>query len=145
MKKELIVGVVAIFVVIMIVISALGISGFNFFSDNQDYRVSAHFANIGNLRNKAKVTIAGIVVGKVIDIRLDAKAQDALVTMSIQEEVNFIPQDSIAAIVTNGLLGEQHINITFGMAEKFLHNGEVIIDTQAAMLLEDIVGKVFLH
>ena len=106
------------------------------FSGNGDtYRVQARFDNIGGLKPRAPVRSAGVNVGRVVSIVLDTKTYQGLVTLELSKGVEF-PKDSSAKILTSGLLGDQYIGIEPGADEKNLAAGDVIRQTQSAVVLE---------
>ncbi|MDP0588645.1 MAG: outer membrane lipid asymmetry maintenance protein MlaD [Candidatus Endonucleobacter bathymodioli] len=131
-------GILAMFVL------ALKVSGLSFSTNKNSYHLYAMFDNTGTLKKRAKVTLAGVIIGKVTDVSLDNDSYRALVDMEISSEVNNIPIDSTASIVTSGLLGEKYIGIGIGGDMAFLKSGERIEDTQSALVLEDLIGKVML-
>ena len=106
------------------------------------YRVTAHFDNVGGLKAKAAVTMAGVRIGRVTGISFDEKSYQALVTMDIDGRYSNIPKDSSANILTSGLLGDQYIGIEPGGEETYLKNGDSIIRTQSALVLEKLIGQV---
>src|SRR3990172_9548904 len=75
------------------------------------YRIKANFDNVGGLKVKAAVTIAGVRVGRVSAIGFDSKKYQAIVTMDIDGRYKNVPQDSSATILTSGLLGDQYIGL----------------------------------
>ena len=111
-------------------------------SDRDTYKLYAHFTNASGLTVRAKVAIAGVVIGRVTAITLDPKDTRAIVEMAIQKNVNFITSDSIASIQTAGILGEKYVSLSIGGDPEVLKNGEEIADTQSALVLEDLIGKV---
>ena len=106
------------------------------------YRVEARFQNVGSLKVKSPVTVAGVRVGRVAEIRFDPDTYQALVVMNIDGRYNHLPVDTGASILTSGLLGEQYIELEPGGAEDYLKNGDRIKVTQSAMVLEKLVGRV---
>ena len=106
----------------------------------ETYQVTAKFANIGGLKVRAPVKSAGVVVGRVVDIRFDPKAYEAEVTFSIDERYRF-PKDTFALILTAGLLGEQYVGLDPGGDEKMLKAGDVIAQTQSAVVLESLISQ----
>ena len=111
------------------------------FSGNGDtYRVQARFDNIGGLKPRAPVRSAGVNVGRVVSIVLDTKTYQGLVTLELSKGVEF-PKDSSAKILTSGLLGDQYIGIEPGADEKNLAAGDVIRQTQSAVVLENLIGQ----
>lgn len=119
---------------------ALNVSGLSLESKNT-YKVYARFENIGGLTERSKVTMSGVLIGQVSDIRLDEDALQALVEMEIQEDIDFLSIDSSASILTAGLLGEKYIGVVVGAEEEYLQDGDFFEDTQSALVLEDLIGK----
>jgi phospholipid/cholesterol/gamma-HCH transport system substrate-binding protein len=114
------------------------------FGDQKGYTVSAKFDNIGGLKPRAPVRSAGVTVGRVKSIGLDAKTFMGVVTMEIDNDVVF-PKDSSAKILTAGLLGDQYIGIEAGGDEKNLKGGDVIRQPQSAMVLENLIGQLIFN
>lgn len=120
---------------------AIKVSGLSADSDRPSYKIYAHFQNVGGLTVRAKVTMAGVVIGRVQDIHLDPKTLTAKVEMDIFTEVNQVSTDAVASILTAGLLGEKYIGIVPGADETYLKNGDEIKQTQSSLVLEDLIGK----
>ncbi|MFN3587640.1 MAG: outer membrane lipid asymmetry maintenance protein MlaD [Moraxellaceae bacterium] len=131
----LVIGFVALFFL------AIRVSGLAGETGRPSYQVTASFQNAGGLTVRAKVTMAGVVIGRVTDIRLDPATLKARVTMDIFKEVNEISTDAVASILTAGLLGEKYIGIVPGADDTYLKNGDEIEQTQSALVLEDLIGK----
>ncbi|MBS0381370.1 MAG: outer membrane lipid asymmetry maintenance protein MlaD [Proteobacteria bacterium] len=109
------------------------------------YTIKARFQNIGQLKERAPVKIAGVRIGDVQSIQLEPQRMDALVTMSIDKQYNDIPEDSSAAIFTSGLLGDQYVGIEPGGSPDFLKNGDEMVLTQSAMSIENLIGKFLVN
>jgi phospholipid/cholesterol/gamma-HCH transport system substrate-binding protein len=107
------------------------------------YTVEARFANIGQLKERAPVKIAGVRVGQVRSIELDPKIEVAEVTLAIDDRYNHIPADSVATIFTSGLLGDQYVGIQYGDSDKSLADGGTLALTKPAQQLEEMLGKFF--
>lgn len=120
---------------------AINVSGLTVSSAEETYKVSARFENIGGLTVRAKVTMAGVVIGKVSNIYLDKEQYVAVVEMDIFKHVDNLSIDSTASILTAGLLGEKYIGVMVGAEEEYLGDGDEIDDTQSALVLEDLVSK----
>lgn len=105
------------------------------------YELTARFSNLGELRSRAPVKIAGVRVGEVASIRLDPQTYEAIVTLRLAEAAGELPLDSSAAIYTSGLLGERYIGLTPGGDLESLGDGDEIIMTQSAVVLEQLIGK----
>ncbi len=109
------------------------------------YLIKARFQNIGQLKERAPVKIAGVRIGDVQSIQLEPQRMDALVTMAISKKYDDIPEDSSAAIFTSGLLGDQYVGIQPGGSPEFLKNGDELILTQSAMSIENLIGKFLVN
>lgn len=105
------------------------------------YRVSAHFSNVADLKDRAPVKIGGVTVGLVDGIVLDPVTFDAIVTMQIDGRFSDIPTDTSAAILTSGMLGDRYIGLEPGGAMEALVDGDKIIITQSAVVLENMISK----
>lgn len=108
--------------------------------NSSTYTVEARFENIGGLKLKAPVKSAGVLVGRVTDIRLDAQRFQAVATMALDKRFAF-PKDTSASILTSGLLGEVYIGLEAGGDEKPLQQGDRISLTQSAVVLERLIGQ----
>ena len=104
------------------------------------YPVMAKFDNIGGLKPRAAVKSAGVVVGRVDKISFDDKRYQASVSLALESRYVF-PKDSSLKILTSGLLGEQYIGIEPGGSEKNLAVGDVITQTQSAVVLETLISQ----
>lgn len=109
------------------------------------YKVTARFDNVGGLKVKAAVTMAGVRIGRVSAIAFDNKKYQALVTMDIDGRYQNIPKDSSASILTSGLLGDQYIGIEPGGEDASLKSGDTFLRTQSALVLEKLVGQVIFN
>jgi len=119
---------------------ALKVGNLAAFSTSQTYQVQANFANIGGLKIRAPIKSAGVVVGRVTDIRFDDQNYEAIVTMRVDSQYKF-PRDTIAKILTSGLLGEQYIGLEAGGDSKMLANGDRLRLTQSAVVLENLISQ----
>ena len=107
------------------------------------YQVTADFSNIGGLKVRAPVKSAGVVVGRVTGIRLDTQTYMAIVTIDIEQRYNF-STDTSASILTSGLLGEQYIGLDSGAEMDMLQDGDRLMLTSSAMVLESLIGEFML-
>ncbi|MCW8889665.1 MAG: outer membrane lipid asymmetry maintenance protein MlaD [Sedimenticola sp.] len=120
---------------------AMQVSNLSSSSNGEGYEVTARFDNIGSLKVRSPVTMAGVRIGRVSHIGFDRTTYEAVVTLKVESEYNVIPEDSFAKIFTAGLLGEQYIGLDPGGSEKFLQQGSEISLTQSALVLEEIIGQ----
>ncbi|PKM13410.1 MAG: outer membrane lipid asymmetry maintenance protein MlaD [Gammaproteobacteria bacterium HGW-Gammaproteobacteria-3] len=121
---------------------ALQVSNLSSYSNNDNtYKVTARFANSGGLKIKSQVSVAGVRIGRVTAIRLDKQSYESIVEMSIESQFDNLPDDTSASIYTAGLLGEQYVNLEPGGSMDYLKDGGQIEITQAAIVLEEMIGK----
>ena len=120
---------------------AMKVSNLGTLETGDSYRVTARFDNIGSLKVKAPVTIAGVEVGRVTEIAFDQERFQAVVTLAIQSRYDRIPDDSFAKILTAGLLGEQYVGLDPGGSDTYLKEGSEIEITQSALVLEEVIGQ----
>ena len=141
-KIEIIVGIFIIVGVIAFSRLALEVSGITAAQYTKNsYSLYVNFNNIGGLNSKSKVTMAGVRIGSVGTISLDRESENALVELSIDEDIDFLTTDTSAAILTSGLLGEQYIELTSGADEEKLSNSDYITLTQSALVLENLISR----
>jgi len=107
------------------------------------YAVTANFDNIGGLKVKSPVKMAGVRIGRVTTISYDDKNYQAVVTMHIEPQYTRIPTDASTNIFTAGLLGEQYISLEAGADEEYLTDGSELDPglTQSAVILEQLIGQ----
>ena len=110
-----------------------------------DYEVTAHFDNIGGLTMKAPVTLAGVTIGRVASIGIDADNYSARITLQIDQAHDNLPTDTSAAILTSGLLGAQYVGLDPGAEETYLEDGGQIEITQSAVVLEHLIGQILIR
>ncbi|KFX68427.1 organic solvent ABC transporter substrate-binding protein [Pseudomonas taeanensis MS-3] len=142
---EIGVGLFLLAGLLALLLLALRVSGLTVGSVDNTYKVYAHFTNIAGLTVRAKVTTAGVTIGKVTAIDLDRDSYTGRVTMALDKDVDNLPLDSTASILTAGLLGEKYIGISVGGDEELLADGSTIHDTQSSLVLEDLIGKFLLN
>jgi phospholipid/cholesterol/gamma-HCH transport system substrate-binding protein len=142
---EIGVGLFLLAGLLALLLLALRVSGLSAVGSGDTYRLYAHFDNVAGLTPRAKVTMAGVTIGKVLAVDLDKDSYTGRVTMEVDRAVDNLPIDSTASILTAGLLGEKYIGISVGGEEDMLREGGVIRDTQSALVLEDLIGKFLLN
>lgn len=107
---------------------------------SQTYTVRAQFDDIGGLKVRAPIKSAGVVVGRVDAISFDTNSYRADVTLSIASRYAF-PRDTIASVLTSGLLGEQYVGLDPGGDFDMLETGDTLQITQSAIVLEKLIGQ----
>lgn len=128
-------GLAALFVL------AMKVSNLTTFKDENGYLITARFDNIGGLKERAQVTMAGVRIGRVEAIDFDDKRYEAKVTLKINGRYNHLPRDTTASIYTAGLLGEQYVSLEPGAESEYLKPNDEVTLTQSAMVLEDLIGR----
>jgi phospholipid/cholesterol/gamma-HCH transport system substrate-binding protein len=107
----------------------------------ETYRVTARFANAGELKARAPVKVSGVKVGEVTALVLDPDRFEAVATLQLSRAAGALPADTSAAIYTAGLLGERYVGLTPGGDPEPLDEGGEIYLTQSAVVLEQLIGK----
>ena len=123
-----------------IVFLALKVGNLTSIGSTPGYRLEAQFDNIGGLKLRAPVKAAGVVVGRVEAIRLDSQTYQAVVAMRIDRGYEFTT-DTIASILTSGLLGEVYVGLDAGGDTKMLADGAKIAKTQSGVVLEKLISQ----
>ena len=137
---DLWVGLFVIAGIIALLFLALKVGSMSTVNSSDSYEVVARFENIGGLKVRAPVKSAGVVVGRVSDIRFDNEKYEAAVTLRLDKRYAF-PKDTSAAIMTSGLLGEQYVGLEPGGDSVMLKNKDRILITQDAVVLENLIGQ----
>lgn len=119
---------------------ALKVGNLASFSTSETYQVQAKFANIGGLKIRAPIKSAGVVVGRVSEVRFDNESYEALVTLDLDTRFQF-PRDTAAKILTSGLLGEQYVGLEAGGDGVMLKQGDRLRLTQSAVVLENLISQ----
>ncbi len=106
----------------------------------ETYRLQAEFDNIGGLKVRAPVKSAGVVVGRVSEIRFDPENYKAVVAMQVDSRYKF-PRDTILTINTSGILGEQYVGFEVGGDTEMLKPDTTVKKTQSAVVLEKLISQ----
>lgn len=141
---ELTVGLFVLIGVAAFVLLAVKVSGLNdIYDSDEGYYLTADFENVGGLKSRARVSIAGVPVGRVVEIKFDQEKYLATVKLSIDKHINNLPDDTTASILTSGLLGDNYIGLNPGFNETFLKEGGHIMleNTSKAVVLEELLSK----
>ena len=137
---DLWVGVFVVMGFVALIFLALRVGNLASFNTGQTYRVEAKFGNIGGLKVRAPVKSAGVVVGRIVDVRFDNESYEAVVLMDIEQGYQF-PRDTTAKILTSGILGEQYLGLEAGGDAKMLAGGDRLRLTQSAVVLENLISQ----
>lgn len=139
-KLELVVGIFVVVGLVCLGYLAVKLGKLELIGGNY-YELQAEFSSASGLKNGASVEIAGVEVGRVKDISL--KDDHARVSLAIQDAIT-IYDDAIASIKTRGIIGEKFMDLSPGGAGERLTNGEMIIDTESGIDLEQVISQ-FIH
>ena len=142
---EISVGTFIVAGIAALLMLAVQVGGHHLSRSTDTYRLTALFDNTAGLAVRAQVTLSGVTIGKVVAINIDKDQLMARVDMDIQAEIDYLSLDSTASILTSGLLGEKYIGITVGAEEASLKHGDQIADTQSALVLEDLIGRMLVN
>ncbi|AYC34233.1 outer membrane lipid asymmetry maintenance protein MlaD [Pseudomonas cavernae] len=142
---EIGVGLFLLAGLLALLLLALRVSGLSVGAGQDTYKLYANFDNIAGLTVRAKVTMAGVTIGKVTAIDLDRDSYTGRVTMELEKRVDNLPADSTASILTAGLLGEKYVGLSVGGDDAVLKDGGTIHDTQSSLVLEDLIGKFLIN
>lgn len=137
---ETLVGAFVLLGLLGLVFLALQAANLGSSGGGASYEVSARFDNIGGLKPRAPVRVAGVTVGRVKTIGVDPKTFQGVVVIDIEKAYSF-PKDTAAKILTSGLLGDQYIGLEPGGDDANLGPGDTIAQTQSAVVLENLIGQ----
>lgn len=144
------VGLFMLLGLLALMVMVMKVSGITDFSAKNSYLVTADFTDIGGLKVRAPVTVAGVKVGEVTRIELQSGQLNARVTMRLDQDKSIPYEDVSARILTEGLLGSNYISIVPGFDDEnkehpFLRAGDVIAKTQEAIILENLIGQLLFN
>ena len=105
------------------------------------YEVVAEFGNVGGLKPRANVSMGGVRIGSVERISLDPDTFTARVVMTISDCYRNLPDDTSASILTSGILGDQYLGLEPGGSPEYLGDGDQILITQSALVLEQLISR----
>lgn len=141
-STELWVGILMLLGILAFIFMALKVSGLSGTSNpfvSSTYNLNANFTDIGGLKVRSAVEIAGVEIGTVKAISLNPQTYEAEVTLAINKNIQ-IPADSSASITATGILGDNFISIMPGFASQNLTNNGQIVTTYAATNLQSLIS-----
>jgi phospholipid/cholesterol/gamma-HCH transport system substrate-binding protein len=148
---DLWVGIFMLLGLLALLVMAMKVSCISDYIAPKGYKVSADFTDIGGLKVRAPVTVAGVRVGEVSRIELRPGELNARVTMTLNSDKRIPFEDISARILTEGLLGSNYISIVPGFEDaanknhSYLREGDVIAKTQEAIILENLIGQLLFN
>ena len=138
-RMEIFVGIFLLIGFVVLGWLALQLGEIPWLTGSKTYQLNAEFNNISGVKEGADVQVAGVVVGKVRQLRLNAENQ-AMVIMQLDKQL-VVPVDSIASVKSQGIIGDKYIQITLGGDEKSYQPGGTIVDTESSVDLESLISK----
>ena len=134
---ETIMGIVVLLIAVLFLMFAYRVSDLQVV---KGYEVSTKFFKVGGLSVGSDVRINGIKIGTVTSQKLSNEDYMVDVVLSIASDVK-LPDDSVASITSDGLMGNKFVKIEPGTSKTLLTNGGEIKKTQDFETLEDLIGK----
>jgi len=105
------------------------------------YQVTAEFERVDGIHQGSDVRIGGVKIGSVVSEELDPKRFLAVIKMTIEPKIQ-LPDDTVAEIVSSGLLGDKYMSLLPGGSEKVIPVGGQIKYTQSSVTLEHLIGQM---
>jgi phospholipid/cholesterol/gamma-HCH transport system substrate-binding protein len=139
-KIEFLVGLFVLLGVAAIVHLSIRASAGNLLGGDT-YLLETRFANAGGIHSGSSVMLSGVNIGRVEDVRMEASDFSAIVTLRLPVALR-LPTDSMASIKPSGLIGDKFVALSPGADEAFLEPGARIIETESAVDLESLIGKM---
>ncbi|MEM7220158.1 MAG: outer membrane lipid asymmetry maintenance protein MlaD [Pseudomonadota bacterium] len=139
---EISVGAFVLAGLVALTFLAVRVSGVNVGGGDTGYSLLARFNDVSGLRERAKVTMAGVTIGRVASISVDAEYGEAIVTLTVSSGVGPLALDTGAQVVTEGVMGGRYIALSPGADEEYLQDGDEITETQGALVLENLIGDL---
>ena len=140
-KTEILVGLFVAAGLAALFMLAMKASNLNIYNNDVGYEIVANFEDVSGLKIKSPVTMSGVRIGRVSDIKFDSQRFEAVVKISIESQYNTLPKDTSASIYTAGLLGEKYIGLEAGGDEENLQQGDKLKLTQSALVLEKLISR----
>jgi phospholipid/cholesterol/gamma-HCH transport system substrate-binding protein len=138
---EISVGAFVLAGILAILFLIIQVSGVNLAETDTSYTVTARFDDVAGLRPRAKVSMAGVNLGRVRSIAVDTLYGEAIVEMEIDGDPGNLSADTSAKILTEGILGARYIGLSPGSEDTTLQEGSEITETQGAIVLENLIGQ----
>ena len=138
---EISVGAFVLAGILAVLFLIVQVSGVNFSEAESSYLVTARFDDVAGLRPRAKVSMAGVNLGRVRSSAVDTVYGEAIVEIEIDGEPGNLSSDTSAKILTEGILGARYIGLSPGSEDEPLKNGGEITETQGAIVLENLIGQ----
>lgn len=141
---EVSVGAFVLSAILALAFLVIKVSGISLDTNAEVHTVIARFDDVSGLRERSKVTMAGVTIGRVANLEIDLEYGQAIVYMEIDGPPGSLTIDTGAQILTEGVLGARYISLLPGADVDFLQDGDFLLEgnTQGAFVLENLIGDL---
>ena len=112
-------------------------------AEKPGYTLIAKFEHADGLSVGSPVYLAGVKVGAVEKMWLEATTLKPMVRIRIAEQIG-IPEESAAMIMSDGVLGDKFIKIEPGSGDDMMPKGSEFELVQDAIIVEDLLQRIVL-
>jgi len=137
-KIEFMVGCFVLVGIVAVLYLAIQVGSARIFGSDS-YELQARFSSTSGVNPGSRVEIAGVPVGRVKDIQLNAQFF-SIVTLELPKTLE-LDDDTIASVKTAGLIGDRYINLSPGGSGFLLEPGDMIVDTESALDIESLISR----
>lgn len=138
-RIEILAGLFVLLGLVVVTYLAISLGGLKL-SKPETYELRARFSNVSGLNVGSAVRIAGVPVGEVTAIELDRVQMVAIITMRLPADIE-LDDDTIAAVRTNGLIGDKSVLLRPGGSGVPLAPGDLIVDTESSVDIEGLISR----
>ena len=140
MNKEFKIGVLVFIVFTILIIGLSYLKGLSIFKKNTVYY--SIYEDIGGLEVGSSIMINGYKVGMVSDIKLiNNKQKNLFVTLNLEKDV-LLPNNTVARIINQDLMGTKSVALLLGNANENLESGDTLISSVEASLQEEVNAQI---
>ena len=141
---EVSVGAFVLSAILALAFLVIKVSGISLDTNAEVHTVIARFDDVSGLRERSKVTMAGVTIGRVANLEIDLEYGQAIVYMEIDGPPGSLTIDTGAQILTEGVLGARYISLLPGADVDFLQDCDFLLEgnTQGAFVLENLIGDL---
>jgi phospholipid/cholesterol/gamma-HCH transport system substrate-binding protein len=133
------------FIVVTLLIFAAGVFwiGGKEFLFSPTYRLNADFQTVAGLPNGADVRVGGVHEGTITRIQLPQGPNEKVrVVMKMKNHTrNVVKKDSVAAIRSEGLVGDKYVEVSFGSDDAPEVGDNDLIQGEAPLEFSDLLKK----
>jgi len=138
-SKETVVGIFIVAGLVCIAYMTIKLGNVGILGDDT-YALNARFNRVTGLKEGNPVNMLGLEIGRIANFKMVQDEQAVVVEMRINKGIK-IYDDALAAIKTEGLIGDRYMDIAPGGAGELLNPGETITETQSPADLSELIGK----